>query len=181
MATRTVTAVFTINSLGRLVNAQTSAGESGESAKGVFGENNDIEFTGGVGANQAQRAWASEGRTLSASTEDIDLFDFGSLDIGGGAGKDQLGGSMALTGIKMLYIKNRSTSAADLVVGGKGASTAWTSLLATNTFTITLKPGQILMTTDPSAAGMAVADTTNHLLTMTSGGACTYDIALIGI
>lgn len=186
MATRSVIAVLRADFYGSLENAQTAAGESGETTKTLFGEKNTIEFTGGTAANQANRVWASEGRVLAAATpETIDVYDFGALDIGGGAGKDQMGGAIALIGIKGLYIKVDPASAGPLFVGGEGTTAAWNSLFpdapVPDTATLTIPVGGILFLTDPSAAGMAVADTTNHLLQMESTLGCTYDIAIIGI
>ena len=140
-------------------------------------------FSNGTGANQAQRMWVSEGRTLAGSAaEDLDMFDLAAFDIGGGAGNDGLGLSHAITAVKGLWIRNHSTSGGALVVGNKNASTAWNSIFnASDTGAITLPAGATFCYCDPSAAGAAVADTTNHLLTFTDAGSgCTFDVGFIG-
>jgi len=185
MGTKAVVAKFLANFHGSYTDTQTGAGESGEIVSAKFGEQNSVTFTGGTGANQANRVWPSENRILSTSASElIDVYDFGTLDIGSGAGKDQHGGSLALTGIKGFYVKNRSTSAGNLLVGGEGTTAAWNSLFnGSDTALISLPPGAIVMITNPSSAGYAVADTTNHLLKIAadSGGAVAYDIAIVGI
>lgn len=142
-------------------------------------------FTNGTGINQVQRWWQSEGRVLGAGAdEDIDVFDFGTIDIGAGAGLDQLGQSLALTGAKILVVENTVVSAGGtLVVGGEGSAAAWNSPFAgSDTATITLEQGGVLALVAPTAAGYAIADTSNHLLTIAAPGAtATYNIYIGGI
>jgi len=141
-------------------------------------------FSNGTGANQAQRMWYDEGRALTASqAEDLDMFDLAAFDIGGGAGLDSLGQAHAITGVKMIYVKNLATSAGSLVVGNKNATTAWNAPFnASDTGAITLAPGAWFCITDPTALGFDVTDTDNHLLTFTDAGStCSYDVAFIGI
>jgi hypothetical protein len=140
-------------------------------------------FSNGTGASQAQRMWVSEGRTLSASaTEDLDMFDLGTFDIGGGAGNDGLGLSHAITAVKGILVHNRATSGGALVIGNKNATTAWNSIFnASDTGAITLPAGATFCYCDPSAAGAAVADSSNHLLKfLDAGSGCTFDVGFIG-
>lgn len=174
---RSVKATVKSSVIGTLTNDSTSA-------KDDFSLSSSITFTNGTGANQVQRAWYDNGRTLSASaTEDIDVYDLASIDIGAGAGLDSLGQAHALTGVKLLYVKNHSDSGGNLHVGGKGTTAAWNSPFnADDDALIVLVPGASITLTAPTAAGFAVADTTNHLLKMTDAGSgCTYDIAILGI
>jgi hypothetical protein len=90
-----------------------------------------ISLTDGTTSNKADKVWFDETRSLSGTTpEDIDLYDFGSIDIGGGAGKDPLGGTLALAEIVALLVTNDSTSTGNIYVGGKNASSAFNSFLA---------------------------------------------------
>ena len=174
---RSLKATLTATMVGTLTNASTTAADN-------FTHTASATFGNGVGANAAQRYWSSTGRTLTAAqAEDIDMYDMGSIDVGAGAGLDSLGQALALTGIKGLYVKNHSDSAGALLVGNKNATTCWNTLFnGSDTAEIILAPGASFIFSDPTAAGLAVADTTNHLLTMTDAGSgCTYDVAFIGI
>jgi len=141
-------------------------------------------FADGTGANQAQRWWISEGRTLTAlQTEDIDIFDLASTDIGGGAGADSLGQTVTMTGVKGVFVRDRSTSGGSIAVGNKNATTAWQSPFnASDTGAVTIHEGGYFVLTAPTAAGIGVTDTSDHLLTITDGGSgSTYDIGFWGI
>lgn len=175
-------ASFKLN--GTLYNNQTASTESGATPGHEFNFTKGLSFLNGSGASQAQRFWGSKVRSLtSGNDETLDLYDLGSVDIGAGAGLDPLGQSLAITGIKALYIENIAGSAGNLVVGNESTAATWNSFFSgSDTATFTLKPGAIFLTADPTAAGMAVADSTNHLLKIAaSGGDLTYSIALIGI
>ena len=187
MATRSLTGKFLVGITGHYKNTLTSAGESGEINTIEFGDRYAENFTGGTAANQANRVWESRARTLtSGNTEDIDVYDFGSLNIGGGAGKDVHGGAIALTSIKAFYIKNHSDSAGTVVFGGKGASTAWDSFFGATAGNVydskfNVAPGACVAYINPGANGLTVTDSTNHLLTIAaSGGDVEYDILIIG-
>lgn len=187
MATRGFTGKLLLGITGKYTFAQTSAGESGETGTIDIGERYAENFSAGTAANQAQRCWESRGRTLtSGNTEDIDVYDFGSIDIGGGAGKDAFGQAMALTSVKAFYVKNLSSSAGTLTFGGKGTAAAWDSFFgatANNAYDsfINLAPGAGFGYINPNANGLTVTDTSNHLLTIgASGGNITYDIVIIG-
>jgi hypothetical protein len=117
----------------------------------------------------------------SSGTEDLDLYDLGSIDIGAGAGKDALGQTFTLAEVVALCVYLHPTSAGNLLVGGKATSAAWTSPFSANTDKLTLKPGGIFFLFAPTDPAYAVVDSTNHLLKLeASGGACTYDVAVLG-
>ena len=136
----------------------------------------------GTSANQADRIWQDTARALaSGGTEDLDLYDLGSLDIDAGSGRDGLGQLFTLAALVAICIENKSTSAGTLQVGGKGNSTAFTSIFGANTDIIKIRPGGLLLLFAPTDPAYAIVDTTNHILKMeASGGAVTYDIALLG-
>ena len=140
-------------------------------------------FTSGTSANQATREWEDDRTLTTGATENIDLFDFGTLDIGGGAGLDSLGQALALTGIKGLLIQNSASSGGNLLIGGEGSAGAWNTLFnGVDTSVIKLPAGASIMVSIPTASGLAVADTSNHLLKMANdSGGCTYTVHLIGI
>jgi len=165
-------------------DSREDAGESGNAETIQIGDRLTKTLTQGTGASLANRGWESKDRALADTiSEDIDLYDFGSINIGAGAGKDCHGDSLALTGIKGLYVFNHADSVGNLLVGGIGATTAWMPLFNSNDDAeLVIHPGGGFAVFTPTAAGYAVADTTNHLLHMlASGGAVTYDITVIGI
>lgn len=142
-------------------------------------------FTDGTAANKAQRWWMSEGRTLgNGATEDIDMFDLASVDIGAGAGLDSLGQGVSMTGIKGVLVSVSPASSTGIIVGNKNATTAWVSPFTSDTDAINIGVGGIFLLTNPTAAGIAVADTSDHLLTITDdggGSGSVYSIGFLGI
>lgn len=143
----------------------------------------------GTGANQFDRVWSSEGRALNASaTETIDLYDLGTIDIGGGAGKDAAGQAVTIAEIVGLMIWNKPTSIGSLLIGGEGSAAAFQSLFhVSGTASDTagfgpLGPGGVFFVFDPNDPAWAVADTSNHLLKLAANAAgnLTYDIMFLG-
>jgi hypothetical protein len=139
-------------------------------------------LTDGTTTDKADKVWASTGRTLSGTADEtIDVYDFGSLDIGAGAGKDPLSGTLALAEIAFIIVVNRSTSTGTLTIGADGTTAAWNSPFnADDDAALTLKPGMIFLIGGGADPAFAVADTSNHLLKMASSANLTYDIYIIG-
>lgn len=134
----------------------------------------------GSGLNQANYVFADR-RSLNASTaENIDMY--------APAVRDALGQTLTLSKVKALYIHNRggsTLSASDIVaVGGEGSAATWNSPFSgSDSFEMSLEPDGKLVLISPSAAGYAVANTTNHLLkveNLNGAQAITYDIIIIG-
>lgn len=141
-----------------------------------------LAFSDGTAANKADKLWASKDRSLSGATaEDIDLYDLGSIDIGAGAGKDPLGQALALAEVAGIIVYNAATSVGTLTIGNKNATTAWNSWCnGSDTAAVTLYPGGVFAICSPTDPAYAVADTSNHLLTMTSSDTLTYDVYVLG-
>lgn len=168
---------------GNLSNDLSDAGEAGGSVGVAIEFDASAALTDGAAANQADAYWSSRGRTLaSGNDETIDLFDFGSLDIGAGAGLDPVGQAITLESVVALIVRNNSSSTGTLTVGAEGTGAAWNSPFAgDDEAALTLPPGATACLVSPGATGWAVADSTNHLLKIAaSGGAVNYDIIVIG-
>ncbi len=137
-------------------------------------------FTGsGTTANKADRWYFEIDRALtSASNDDLDVYDFAVFD----NATDALGNAITLAEIVAVIVRNQTTSAGNLVLGGNGTTAAWNSVFsASDTATITLHPGGIFLVAAPDDPAYAVADTSNHLLRVNaSGGNITYDIGILG-
>src|SRR4051794_19616188 len=83
-------------------------------------------LTTGTTADKADSIWQDTSRTLaSGATENINVYSFTGIDIGGGAGKSPLGVANTFVEIVGLLIRNLSTSAGTLKVGGEGSANAF--------------------------------------------------------
>lgn len=136
----------------------------------------------GTSADQADKIWKSENRSLSGATsENIDLYDLASIDIGAGAGKDFFGGAWASVEIVGIFIFNDASSTGNLTVGAEGSGAAWNSAFgASDTASCgPIGPGGFFGIYRPDNPAFAVADSTNHLLKIASSASLTYDIWII--
>lgn len=148
-----------------------------------FAKSIALSLSDGTTTGKADKLWMSEGRSLSGATsENIDVFDFGTIDIGTGSGEDPLGNPITLAEIVAILIENKSTSTGNLTVGGEGSAAAWQSMFgASDTATLgPFKPGGGCLIWTGADPAFAVADSTNHLLKIASSDTLTYDIYIIG-
>ena len=139
-------------------------------------------LTNGPGLNQGDQLWHDRRTLASAGTEEIDLYDY-AID-GGSAQNDSVGNALTVVRIKAFIFYNRSTTAGEtFTIFGEGSTAAWNTLTnGSDTLKCLIGPGGLFLATDPSAAGMAVADTTNHLLKVENSGSGSndYDLIIIG-
>lgn len=134
------------------------------------------DLANGTGANQVNTLWHDQRTLATATAENIDMFDFG------GGTPSPLGTAIANASVKVLLIQNTHATDA-LTIGGEGSGAAWNSPFgASDTATVSLPAGGTLLLIAPTAAGFAVADTTNHLLKINNPGAnsVTYKIVALG-
>lgn len=82
----------------------------GRASTGVVSLSTNPTVTSGIGIEQANRCWEYSATLAAAATLVIDLYDMGSIDLGAGAGKDNLGQDMALAEIVAIAIMNESVS-----------------------------------------------------------------------
>lgn len=105
--------------------------------------------------------------TVASGNLDIDLYDLGTLDIGAGPGRDNLGQTWAQSKVHSFYLSNLSASAGTLRVDQAGlGSTAWSSVLGSNAV-VDLSPGSCLAF-DLGEAGVDIADVTNHVVRLSA-------------
>ena len=135
----------------------------------------------GTDADQADRLLIAKGQSLTG-TDTLDLYDLGTLNVGGGAGKDTLGQTCRFSEIVMVVFVSASTSTGDLLIGGSGASNAWNSLFNGDDDAKTvLKPDGMIAWKAPGASAYGVTNTNNHVLQLeASGGSVDYDVYVIG-
>ena len=165
---------------GNFTNTLTNSG--GTSAVNIV-QSAILSITNGTTTGKADKIWSLTERSLSgASSENIDVYDFGTIDIGTGAGEDALGNTVTLADIVAVIVENKSTSTGNLTIGGEGSAAAWNSIFnASDTAELgPLPPGGFFMIGSGADPAFAVADTSNHLFKMTSSATLTYDIVIIG-
>lgn len=134
------------------------------------------ELTSGTSADMADLLYCDR-RTLSATTSET-------LDLSGGL-TDSYGNTLLFRRIKLIYIKNRSSTAGyRLLVGGNSSTpwTGWTSVAGSKAY---VGPGGFLCLYDPSLAAMATTGattSTDDLLKVENpnGGSVDYDIVIMG-
>lgn len=172
----TVAATFAAT-MQNLINTDNPA-----SVKNSFAFTPETTFTTGTGANQFDRPWFAEGRTInSGNSEDLDLYDLASFDIGAGAGVDALGQAMTNAELVALAIWNRASSVGTLFIGAKNTTAAFQSLFHVNgmlddTAGTLIAPGGMVAWVNPQNPAYVITDATNHLLKLAaSGGNVTYD------
>ncbi len=143
----------------------------------------ELAFASGTTANKADRAWWSLGRALAVGSEDFDLYDLASVDIGAGAGLDPLGQALAFAEICLLIVVNNDADGS-LRVGGKATTAAWNSPFggSDDDAYILIPPGGFIVLACPSDPAWVVADTSNHLLKVEAitADVSDYDIILLG-
>lgn len=142
-----------------------------------------VRLTSGTTINKADRVWASPARTLTGATsETLDLYDMGSVDIGAGAGNDAVGAAWLLAELVGLIIINSTDSAGDLTIGAEGSGAAFNSIFGgSDTASIgPIPPGGALELINPANPAWLVADTTNHLLKIASSDDVIFSVGLLG-
>lgn len=144
-------------------------------------------LSNGVQAGEATRAWQYKNQTISSGGNTvIDLYDFGSIDVGAGAGLDAVGQSMALLELVAIIIKNENENTVDYELEIEPDSTnGWTPIgTHTNESSGTggaLRGGGIFLKYQPSEAGFLVTDASSHRIKLSAvGGDVDYSIWVLG-
>lgn len=168
MGTRTLTSSIRVTLSMTPVNLLVDGTKAPEV---ILGDTWTLDMATGVSDDQADRAWSLYDRGLaSGANENIDVYDFGTLDIGAGPGNDALGQALTLTEIASIIIRNQGPG--DLTVDGTQAN-GWTPIGNPEP----LKPNGILVLHNPADGAMPVTDATNHLLNFAAAnGAIVYDV-----
>lgn len=131
-------------------------------------------YTSGQGANQAN-AFFSDTRTLAATNE--------SFDLNAGTMTDVYGAGLVFTKVRLLYVKNKSTTDLQfLTLTGDFLSGAASSPLAGSTSpTININAGGFCLLESPPTTGFAVTTTVSDGLTVTNTASFDYDIIIVGV
>ncbi len=136
----------------------------------------------GVSENQFSRVWEDISRALaSGASEDLDFYDLGSEDIGGGAGRDALGQAIAFEEIVTVVIRQLSgTGRLQINATDPSNKLAWMPTLTVANGGA-LRNGATFMMDMPGEDALDVADASSHMVRFgASGGDVVYAIYLIG-
>lgn len=130
-----------------------------------------IVLDNGTGANQADQVWHDTRTLTSGANETLDL---------NGVLVNAIGASVTFTKIKVIFIRNKGTTA--LTVGGAATNT-FASPFGAAAHTVKVQPGGMLLLVAPDVNGFAVVAGTGDLLQIANaaGASCDYDIVLIGV
>lgn len=146
----------------------------------------------GTGISEANRVWEYSATLVEAATLVVDLYDFGSLDAGAGAGKDNLGQSMALDEIVAIAIMNESTSVSTdsdsdsdtlpCLSIEPDATNGWSPIgTHTNATGGALQSGGVLFKMQIEETAFPVVDGSSHRIKLTAvGGDIDFKILVIG-
>lgn len=131
-----------------------------------------FDLASGTGDNTFDMLW-SDTRTLTATSETLDLS--GSLS-------SALGVSITFVEVGVIYIYNRATAAASVLLVGNGAAPAYVGFLSAGTAKLTIPASGLNLWYAPlDGGGLTVANTTAQDLKIDAGAATiTYDIILVG-
>ena len=128
-----------------------------------------VSLADGTGANQAQVVWSASRTAVTGNGESLDLRSLSDT-------RDGAAVTVSFSGIKAVYVRNTHATNS-LLVGG---STIGGFVGLPFASALSVPPGGAYFFSSPSDAGLAV-NSNSYISRFTgSGGACTYDIVLIG-
>lgn len=125
-----------------------------------------LPITDGTGANQAQTAWSSSASASGTFANDLTIQNL----------PDDRG-EVYLTSVKVIYIRNKSSTYSLLVTFNN-----WTSLdSALLPINLNIRPGGVFVYTNPTASGWTTdGSSTMSLIAEGEGQTVDYDVLLVG-
>lgn len=128
-------------------------------------------FTDGTGANQANNIFSDRRALAGGANEDLDL---------AGVLSSALGSTIISAKLKALIFRALPANTGNLTIT-RPASNGVPFLLAAGDGLPPLKPGGMVVITDPSVAGITVTAGTGDLINVAAsgGGANNYDVIMI--
>lgn len=131
-----------------------------------------IDLADGAGINAANRVYQASGSVGSAGEVLIDLT----------ALTDPLGGAVSFARVKAIYLRNKSSTAADNLQLTAPSEAGISTLFVAVGDGIIVGPGGLALLANPSAAGWAVTATTADILRIGNPGAnaIAYDLVIVG-
>jgi len=179
MGTRTASTKVNLTFTSTIINTLENADAAQATVQGTILSGT---LANGVSANQGNRAMRTTSNTISSGvSEDIDLYDFASVDFGAGSGKDALGQALTLEEIVTLVIKQSSGAGRlEIMPTNPTNYVTWVpSLTAANGGA--LKSGGVLMMHQPATDAFDIQDGASHVLRLAAnGGDVSYDLYILG-
>lgn len=181
MATRTAVSEIKLNFKSTIKNLLTGSVISSTLSVGKQVLSGQIET--GVSASQANRAFERRSITItSGNTEDIDLYDLGSIDLGAGAGMDGLGQAWVAEEIVTLIIHQvggDTGARLEIMPSSPTGALAWApSLTVANGGA--LRAGALMMLHSTHTEAFDINDGVSHVLRLkANGGDAIYDIFVL--
>lgn len=177
MSTREATGEVTLIAQATIVNLLDDGQQPSASLGGTLYSE---KFESGTDESEYNREWEDQRSLLSGVSEDIDFFDFGSLDIGAGAGKDALGQALALDEIVVLLIYQIS-GAGKLEINATNPTGKLTWVPTVSVANKGATGTTHLLMCCTSEHGYPVVDGTSHVIRFkANGGDVVYRIVVFG-
>jgi|15BtaG_2_1085339.scaffolds.fasta_scaffold00368_15 hypothetical protein len=131
----------------------------------------DPDLSDGVSEDQANRGIDYSATIVSAGTLTLDLYDFGGIDAGAGAGNDAVGQAIVIEEIMTILIYNVSAETGGKLEIEPDASNGWAPM-GSHTVALggALDPGGILIKMNSDTVGFDVTDASSHRIKLTANG-----------
>lgn len=142
----------------------------------------NFTITTGIGNNQATRAWQRKTTSIaSGQTEDVDLYDFDTTDIGAGLGRDGVGQLVTIKQVVAIVIKKISGDGSLEVMPTNPAGYAtWIPTLTVANGSALKTGGVVALATSKASSPWTVADATSHMLRLkANGGSVVYSLYVL--
>lgn len=139
------------------------------------------QITNGVSAGQANRGWENLSYEISSgNSEDWDLYDMGTRDIGAGAGKDALGQSWVAEEIVCIVIKQTGgTGRLEIMPSSPAGALTWMpALTVANGGALRTNACLCMISTNTDA--FDISDGVSHVLRLkANGGNAIFDMYIL--
>ena len=138
-----------------------------------------VDYKNSVGAYYVTNVLTLSDYSLTVASGGLalDLFDLGTLDLGAGAGRDNLGGTWATTKVHSVMVKNSTASDTGILNIDQAAATttAWSKFVGADAV-ISLEAGSFISASF-GVNGVSVTDVTDHILQLAATVAdCVIDV-----
>lgn len=131
----------------------------------------DLRFKTGTGSGQVDRIWSDRRTLASSGTDTLDL---------AGVLTDSYGSTITFSKIKLVYIKNRSSTDGVDLRAGPDATNGWVGMFIDASDRNRIAAGGCLLWYDPNGQSVG-AGATDELWVQNDGSvSCDYDIIVVG-
>jgi len=132
----------------------------------------EYTFSDGTGTDQLGQVFYDASRTLSTTSED--------LDVVGSTIKDGFGGALDMTGVKVLMVENLDTDTGDFVKVSQPASNGVPGIFLAPGDGVKVQPGGFLLWIAPGPDVATVTASTGDLITVETADVSSYKVLIAG-